>query len=280
MIVERVNFDIVHGCQLKCIGCAWSTKNEKIRYVSLDNFDLICKNINIKRTKKFRLFNFGEPLLHRELPEIVQRIKKIPWRADRIEISTNGQMYNEERLARTLEQKILNRFYVSCDGDGTPESFEKYRFPGKWDKLIHFLREVKKLRDKYCPETYLGTRTICSEESHRKRWLDILGPMGWVPEFRLMGFGPESINSQGKTYTVPKGLCKLVNPKSHGMPRLFIDYDGTMVPCCRHPRAYVLGNLLEHDFKTIFKSNRYRDFLKRLGRDRASVEICNQCDQA
>ena len=38
--------------------------------------------------------------------------------------------------------------------------------------------------------------------------------------------------------SVPEGVCQYLRG-----PTLYVDHDGTVVPCCVHPRAGVLGNL-------------------------------------
>lgn len=59
-----------------------------------------------------------------------------------------------------LRLEVLTRLVVSCDGDGTPESYERLRPPSRWERLIEFLERAK-LRDlEACdPAAYAHGRT-------------------------------------------------------------------------------------------------------------------------
>jgi len=276
MSIEKFGFDIVHGCQLKCIGCPMSTKNEKIKFMDLGLAKKMLANVDVRAVKIMRLFNFGEPLLHPQLPEMVELINEQPFIIRELEVSTNGQYYNEESLKKTFSIGAISQFWVSCDGDGTEKSYERLRPPAKFEKLIDFIEKVKILRDEYCPDMFLGTRTICNTNVGKVRWKKLLLPRGWEPDFRNMSNFPESELIKKKTINVGKGICKFLNYEIGGR-RLYVDYDGTMVPCCRHPRALVLGNLLEGKYTEIINSEPYLRAVRSLKR-RMYVPICCNCD--
>ena len=75
MILKKLGIDIVHGCQLRCIGCPNSIIKPKIEFCDLSVFEKMLNNINVK-VDTLRLYNFGEPMLHPQLDEIVKIIKK------------------------------------------------------------------------------------------------------------------------------------------------------------------------------------------------------------
>jgi hypothetical protein len=55
--LNKLGIDIVHGCQLRCIGCPNSKLRPKIKYMTVDDFDTILKNIDITFLKRLMLFN-------------------------------------------------------------------------------------------------------------------------------------------------------------------------------------------------------------------------------
>jgi len=65
--IYNVHFDVVHGCQLRCVGCPNSTLKPKIKTIDPDFFGTCLRNIDVQQIHTFRLFNFGEPLLHKQL---------------------------------------------------------------------------------------------------------------------------------------------------------------------------------------------------------------------
>ncbi|RPJ08224.1 MAG: radical SAM protein, partial [Deltaproteobacteria bacterium] len=179
-----VHFDIVHGCQLRCLGCPNSTLEPRIQSISVEDFAHCLGHIDVERIHTFRLFNFGEPLLHRHLSSIVEEIPKHRWKASIVELSTNGQRVDWDELEEMVKLEIVNRLVVSCDGDGTPESYERLRPPSKWEKLVEFLDRARFLRDRWAPAMQLCTRTVIDTAADAKRWEDFLRPRGWNPEFR------------------------------------------------------------------------------------------------
>lgn len=274
-VLRRLGIDVVHGCQLRCIGCPNSTLRPKISFMSVTDFELIMNNIDIGHIKRFRLFNYGEPLLHPALPDILTRIRKSsnpPIRT--VEIYTNAQYHNFSMLAEIFKTGVVDLFVVSCDGDGTKEGYERVRPPGKYEKLIEFLTKVKELKDRYASNMLLWTSTICETDEGKSRWLETLTPLGWTPNFRDWYHLPESERSRaGVDSVVIKKGCHFLRDKRY----LFVDADGSVVPCCVHPRAFVLGDLKTQKYSEILRSEERRKKLRELHTAKQKMPICGDC---
>ncbi len=284
--LHTFQIDIVHGCQLRCVGCPNSTLMDKVRRIEIEDFRRCIENVDVDHIQYMRLFNFGEPLLHENLTGIFEVLRDQPWRAETLEISTNAQYCNWEDFASALQVGVLDRLVVSCDGDGTAEQYEALRPPSKWEKLLDFLQRARVLRDKYAPDLDLVTRTIVEDVEAMSRWRDILVPLGWEPEFRDWKVLPESReNRTGRELLVPQDVCTFMAPSSrfgvlyHGeVNQLYVDASGTVVPCCAHPKAADLGNLMEQRATELLSSPQRGAFIKRLETERGSIPICNVCE--
>jgi radical SAM protein with 4Fe4S-binding SPASM domain len=272
--LHRLGIDIVHGCQLRCVGCPNSTLHPKISFMSPADFDAILDNIDVATIKNLVLFNFGEPLLHTALPDILGRIKKRTSPAIKtVGISTNGQHHDFPMIAEMLKVGVLNIFAVSCDGDGTREEYERLRPPGKYEKLIEFLKKAKEFRDKYSPETSLITSTICETNEGRRRWEDTLIPLGWTPIFRDWYHLPGAVKSQaGDNPVVLRKGCSFMSGKY-----LFVDSDGTVVPCCVYPKPFELGNLKIQRYSCILMGDERRKKLHELRISKRTMPFCGDC---
>lgn len=259
---------------------------DKVRRVDIADFRKCIENVDVEFIQYLRLFNFGEPLLHENLTEILKVLRDQPWRADVLEISTNAQFCNWEDFASALQVGILNRLVVSCDGDGTPQQYEALRPPSKWEKLIEFLQRARELKDKFAPDLELVTRTIVENTQSMKRWTEVLVPLGWQPEFRDWKVLPESRdNMTGRDIMVPMDVCTFVAPSSrfhetfHGeVNQLYVDASGTVVPCCAHPKAADLGSLMHQRASELLESPQRRAFIRQLETDRSVIPICNKCE--
>jgi radical SAM protein with 4Fe4S-binding SPASM domain len=285
--IYAVHFDIVHGCQLRCVGCPNSTLEPKIQRIPVDDFALCLSNIDVERVHTLRLFNYGEPLLHKQLASIVAQIPKQRWKASIVEISTNAQWVDWHEFEEMLKLEVVTRLCVSCDGDGSPEEYERLRPPSKWEKLIEFLERAAYLRDRWAPAMQLWTRTVVRTQKDIRRWDEVLRPRGWTPEFRRWMALPQSVeNMTGRAVVTPKGSCVfMADPREfHAHPwfgeinLLYVDADGTVVPCCMHPQASSFGNLKTQKYSEILHSRERARFKEALENNRATMSICGTCD--
>ncbi len=273
-VLNKLGIDIVHGCQLRCIGCPNSTLKPKIKKMSVPDFTKIINNINVKHVNLFRLFNFGEPLLHENLPDLLRELDKRSFSISNIELSTNGQYHDFPVLEEAIKLKIINTINVSCDGNGTEEDYERLRPPSRWSKFILFVNKLSELRDRLDPNLKIMTRTICEDKVSQERWRELLTPLGFEIEFRGWIYMPESsVNMTGVPVSTKEGVCSFLRDSS----RLYVDYDGTIVPCCVHPAAGNLGNLLDSKLSRIISGEKKVLFVNKMKEDRASIPICNQC---
>lgn len=281
-----LHFEIVGGCQLRCVGCPNSTLLPKIKQIELESFSTCLSNINVQYVHTLRLFNFGEPLLHRQFSRILEIIAAKDWQVENVEISTNAQHVYWDDFERALRLGVLNRIVVSCDGDATPESYERLRPPSKWTKLMDFLERTRSLRDQHCPQLALSTRSVVENRKDADAWEALLHPMGWETEFRTWQVLPEAEqNRTGREVVVPQDICTFVAPSDrfthdyHGeLNQLYVDWDGTVVPCCAHPRAGEFGNLHTMRYDEILNGTARTQFLDTMENNRQSMRICGQCE--
>jgi len=275
-VLDVLHFDIVGGCNLRCVGCPNSTILNKVTRIEPSVFADCLRNMDVDRVEIFRLFNYGESLLHDDLPAIFDELARAPrFSIGWLEVSTNAQVARWDHIEDVLRRRMLDRLVVSCDGDGTPASYERMRPPAKWERLIAFLTKARELRDRHCPDTELMTRTVIFDDAHMATWNAVLEPLGWRPEFRrwinLVG-GAEDLS--GRNWEPGKGLCSFVGPALG----LYVDWNGDVVPCCAHPRAAHFGNLSAEKWSAIFSGDKRAAFIDRLQNDRASLEICAKCE--
>jgi len=239
----------------------------------MHNFEACLSNIDVDIIKSFRLFNFGEPLLHEDVPGVISAIKRQKFKTKGIEIYTNAQHHDFEQLKEIFKTKQLRSMTVSCDGDGTAADYEGQRPPAKWERLLEFLAKASEFQKQYSPETELGTCTICQTPEGQQRWRAILDPLGIAPAFRgrwnmpdAQDFNPDMLR------VIPNRPCVYLD--TH---RLYVNADGSVGTCCQHPQVLTLGNLKVQRYSEIFQG-RPRRFLRELHKtDRRAHPICGVC---
>jgi len=183
--------------------------------------------------------------------------------------------------------EVVNKLVVSCDGDGTPESYERLRPPSTWEKLVEFLDRATRLRDKWAPAMHLGTRTVIRTRADAARWEDFLRPRGWTPEFRRwMALPDAKENLTGRVVMTPPGSCVFLAEADQFIHHswfgevnlLYVDADGTVVPCCMHPRAGELGNLNTQKYSEILNGSARRAMKEAMAGNRAAMSVCGTCE--
>lgn len=273
--LRLVHFDIVHGCQLRCVGCPNATLSPNVRRITVNAFARCMANLDVARIGQLQLFNFGEPLLHDDLPGIFEAIRPYRHKIGLVEISTNAQFVRWPQLEAVIATKLIDRLAVSCDGDGTPESFERLRPPARWANLMTFLERVSELKRNLHPRLDLLTRTVIFNRSDMLPWNALLKPLGWIPHFRGFKIMPDAAENPSKRKFVPgKGVCGHVAPTDS----LFVDADGTVVPCCIHPRAGEFGNLLHSKYSDILQGAARARFVDELANCRGQMSVCARCE--
>ena len=82
-----------------------------------------------------------------------------------------------------------------------------------------------------------------------------------------------SENMTGKPIKSKEGICSFLKDGT----RLYVDYDGTVVPCCVHPMAANLGNILNNKFSEILKGQERSKVLTHMKNARSEMPLCNEC---
>jgi radical SAM protein with 4Fe4S-binding SPASM domain len=277
-VLSTIGFDIVKGCQLRCIGCANATLLGRVEMIDPEFFRTCLYNIDVKAITYFRLFNFGEALLHKKLVDVVKVLADFrshgPVPIGFVEISTNAQAGNLIQLEQVLKMGTIDRLVVSCDGDGTKEKYETMRPPSKWEKFLHFLDFVRNVKERDDLPIELITRTIVSCQADEERWNELLLPRGWRPEFRTrINLPGAPVNNRRGLVPSHRGRCELSRERY-----LYVDGDGTVVTCCAHPRVAEYGNLGKSKFSEIINAPPRKDFVETLERRRHEIALCNECD--
>jgi radical SAM protein with 4Fe4S-binding SPASM domain len=63
-----------------------------------------------------------------------------------------------------------------------------------------------------------------------------------------------------------------------GTQQVYVDWDGTVVPCCVHPKAGELGNLRHQLLSEIFSGAQRAEFVETMRTARETLPICRICE--
>jgi radical SAM protein with 4Fe4S-binding SPASM domain len=140
---------------------------------------------------------------------------------------------------------------------------------------MDFLERASALKRDHAPDLTLTARTIVPHWPDRAKWRALLAPLGWQSHFYHYHRLPDSAdNMTGRPLEVPEGTCFFVETFN----QLYVQIDGTVVPCCAHPQAGVYGNLQEQTFSEIYHGTARQAFKAELVANRRSMSICGGCE--
>ncbi|NEV60546.1 hypothetical protein [Thiorhodococcus minor] len=141
--------DIVGVCNLKCLACPRASRapsDGKLGMMSLETFRLVLDKILAESpfVGNLQLYQWGEPVLHPQLPEIVEHARS---RGVLCAISSN--LNADVDYARILSARPE---WLRISTSGWGEGYEMTHARGRWPRFLEHLREVATLRRTLHPE--------------------------------------------------------------------------------------------------------------------------------
>src|SRR5262249_55970672 len=123
-------------CNLACPTCPTGTgKIKPLPQMTLERFDRVIEQVAPKM-RNIALWNYGEPLLNRELPHMIAHAKKAG--VGVVKVSSNVHFLDGERGAAIL-QSGLDVLILSVDG-ATAETYGKFRKEGDFERVGQAVR--------------------------------------------------------------------------------------------------------------------------------------------
>lgn len=141
---ESIQIEISNRCNLKCPLCL-KGRNEVVRNnpdIDVDFFRTVLDELKYY-DPRLQLWNYGEPLLHKNIYQIVSSIKND---FSDCSISTNGTVMNG-RLAKAILNSGITEIIFAIDGI-SQESYGKYRVGGVLKNVLNNLGIISEQKKK------------------------------------------------------------------------------------------------------------------------------------
>ncbi len=287
LMIEPTNI-----CNLKCPLCptgAGLIKREK-GFLTFENFKRVIDEIG-DYIIHLRLWNWGEPLLNKEIFKMISYAKE---KGVFVNLSTNSNFLNKE-IAGKLIDSGLDELIISLDG-ASKETYNKYRKGGDFKKIIasiRYLADEKKRLNKKSP--YIKIQfIIMNHNEHEIQKIKFLSRELGVDEvvFKTVGIMDYSSEEDIKKYLphnekysryALKGKnvtskIKIKNECNFLWEEIVVNWDGSVVPCCFDMNnLFVLGNAFSDKIKNIWNNKKYISFRKNILRDKKGISLCKNC---
>mgnify|MGYP001182432045 FL=1 len=153
IVVPHLEWHVTHNCNLSCEGCTHFTNHGHNWTVSLDELKTWFSSWNKKISPRRLAILGGEPLIHKDIVEIVKITHEMWTQPDNsyFELVTNALLIDPERhkdLPKVLQDTKCT-LYIS--NHSKSEEYDK--------KLISSLKIIERWKDKYDFEVLIGDWT-------------------------------------------------------------------------------------------------------------------------
>lgn len=270
---KKIYVEITNICNLKCKFCPETSRKKES--MSVENFEEVIKKIH-KHTNLITLHVKGEPLLHKNLADILQILDKYNLK---VNITTNGTLIKEKleiiKNSKSVRQinfsihsitqnKKLNNQYLQDIFESVEElknTIISYRL---WNmqslqendinisiiKTIEDYYKVKDLKEQLLKNNSIKLReNLFINQDIEFTWPDI-----------------------NKERVIEKGRCLALKEQ------VAILVDGTVVPCCLDNNGDIpLGNIFEETMTEILEKPKTVAIKKNFENGIITCDLCKTC---
>lgn len=265
-------------CNLRCPMCLTPKLGNQVPkgLMSLDTFAQVIEKA-APHVQDANLFLGGEPLINKQLPDMIRLAKE---RGIRTRLHTNATLLDESWAHALLDAGLD---FLSFSFDGSDEaSYEELRPGGNFQGTCENIQRFGRIR----AERGGGPHTVV-QLIERPEWSEaellrqregmarlFSGPgLDQIKFIKMHNFGghlPDGHFLNGKKFSPCSFLWYSLN----------VGFDGTVVPCCLDfARLYPVGNLTQQSLMEVWNGPllvALRE--KMLAKQAESVDLCRGCD--
>jgi radical SAM protein with 4Fe4S-binding SPASM domain len=280
----------VYGCVLKCNYCIFSLNKEERGFisdkVSLD-FELFRKLIRdcTKFPDKFKVFRFvgiGEPLLHKNIAEMVT-LANVSNITEKTEIITNGILLNNT-LSDYLIKAGLDQLVVSIQGVTSEKYHEicnvEINLKNIIENLTYYYKNKHENQKVYIKIADVALSGVEDEAKFYKMFENICDSMSVekiVPLHNIEYLNKMEREEQLTQFGVPiQSEIKICSMPLHFMQ---VNPDGNVVPCYSWEYPNIIGNIVENNIVDIWNSEENRKCQRNMLKNgRSGNLVCIKCN--
>lgn len=264
----RFVVETITACNLRCRTChlGGGRIRRQGKAMSWEHFTEVADKI-APYAKQVLLFQWGEPLLHPRIFDMIRYVKRFA----AVTISTNGNTLTPE-VAQRLISSEPDLIIFSLDGMDR-ETYESFRQGGDFTKALAGLRNLVAARSELQGRSRIVLQFIVLKgnegqlrqvESLAKSlnvYLSLKSP--YVPDLAMAKeylprnptFRRYEVTDDGLALKFDRFGCR------EAWKTFYVLVNGDVNPCCHDYNATLLmGNLLEQPLMDIWLSERYVDF--------------------
>jgi radical SAM protein with 4Fe4S-binding SPASM domain len=285
---ETAMIEPTNLCNLACPTCPTGTgKIKPLPAMSLARFEHAIDELG-PRLRNLALWNYGEPLLNRELPQMIARAKEAG--VGVVKVSSNVHFLDQARGGALLRSG-LDVLILSVDG-ASQATYETFRQDGDFATVarsVAWLCAEKKRLGLSKPRIELQFIAMRHNEHELPAMRELARTWG-VDALRVKTVGTDDGATRDlvpasrllSRYAADRTTPNVRHPFcTMAWDHTVVNVDGSVTPCCYlRPdmgEEFVMGNVFTSDFTTIWRGERYRAFRASMLAGRETMPVCRTC---
>jgi len=287
VMVENNKIDIMieptNRCTFRCPTCFSHQDGRKKNDMSLGEFKKIVDR-NSDLIGNISLYNYGEPLLNRNISKMISYGKRKGIRF--IKVSTNGMFLNKDIIKNLLISRLD---YLSISVDGATENvYNKFRKGGDFKKIISNIKNLVVARNLIDSNLKIEIQFIIMK--HNQHQIQIFSRLARKLGVDFLRFKKLLVKRKKWSYLLPTlrqynryKYAKKFNSCFKPLKELVINCDGNIIPCCyiveEDVKKFKFGNIFEQTLRETINSDSYKEFTFMCTMQKSDLSCCRECNE-
>lgn len=291
------------ACNHRCVFCAVDYIGYQPSFLDKEIILRDIAQMSKKGLKSVICSGEGEPLLNKDMPDIVNGIKKC---GVDVAMSTNGALFTKEKAEACLDAFTWIRFSVASIEEKSYDQIQRGK-TGDLERVKTNLSEVVRIKKARKLRTTLGVQCLLlpdnmaqlpemakqlqeigvdyltvkpySQHLHSENAFQIDYNAMLELEEELKGYETEEFSIYFRANAMKKMHCEKYYSQCYGLPFMtHIDAKGNVWPCVAHigTEAFCYGNIYEQTFEEIWEGDKRRKIIEQLN----ALDINKVCREA
>jgi len=265
----HLDIEPTNACNLRCPFCATTYNKYKKGFMSRSTLKAIVDEAGKNDLYSLKYTYRGEPLLHKDLPWMVQYAKDAGIMD--VYFNTNAVKLDDTTIYALIDAG-LNRISISFEGF-EKDLYEKNRVGAVFEDVVSNIRRLSQIKEELgANEPLVRIQTVLipelqgKEDQYARFWLP------WVDEVAYLDMKNEEENPD-HTGTISDWACPQL------WQRMTITWDGTILPCVHDIYEWMkfgaIPDITIKDAWTSSQEQHYRDLHKKAKAH--EIPACDRC---
>ena len=277
--IEEIIIDVSASCNAECPFCprVFMPEERSKGFISLELYEKILDDAKDNNIKKLRLYSTAEPTMHPKFDKIIDIAKEKEFE---ISLSTNASL-----LHKYMESIVKVDFLQYSIEGWDKESYEKYRFPLKFDKIFENIKKFHEYIQTQEKTPKISTNLLITKKTIINKYIELWGEyigdinihfMYEPVKYEAGKFIAKNLDTQNEYFSLDKQTKDFYC--SYPFNILTVAYDGKIALCCDDFAAELnLGDLTHMSIKEVFSSKKFNDIRRQFYTQK--LDLCKECSR-